>query len=43
VREQLVALGLTVGHMTPQQLAKREQAYTRAWSAIIRKSGYQPQ
>lgn len=43
VREQLVALGLTVGHMTPPQLAKREQAYTRAWSAIIRKSGYQPQ
>lgn len=43
VREQLVALGLTVGHMTPLQLAKREQAYTRAWSAIIHKSGYQPQ
>jgi tripartite-type tricarboxylate transporter receptor subunit TctC len=43
VREQLVALGLTVGHMTSPQLAKREQAYTRAWSAIIRKSGYQPQ
>lgn len=43
VREQLVALGLTVGHMTPQQLARREQAYTRVWAAIIRKSGYQPQ
>lgn len=43
VHEQLVALGLTVGHMTPQQLAQREQAYTRAWTAIIRNSGYQPQ
>ncbi len=43
VREQLVALGLTVGHMAPQQLAQREQAYTRAWTAIIRNSGYQPQ
>jgi tripartite-type tricarboxylate transporter receptor subunit TctC len=43
VREQLVALGLTVGHMTPQQLAQREHAYTRAWTAIIRNSGYQPQ
>lgn len=43
VREQLVALGLTVGHMAPPQLAQREQAYTRAWTAIIRKSGFQPQ
>ena len=43
VHEQLVALSLTVGHMTPQQLAQREQAYTRAWTAIIRNSGYQPQ
>lgn len=43
VHEQLVALGLTVGHMSPQQLAQREQAYTRAWTAIIRNSGYQPQ
>ena len=43
VREQLVALGLTVGHMAPRQLAQREQAYTRAWTAIIRRSGFQPQ
>lgn len=43
VREQLVALGLTVGHMAPQQLAQREQAYTRAWTNIIRRSGFQPQ
>lgn len=43
VRDQLTALGLTVGHMAPQQLARREQAYTRAWAAIIRKSGFQPQ
>ena len=43
VREQLVALGLTVGHMAPRQLAQREQAYTRAWTGIIRRSGFQPQ
>lgn len=42
VHEQLIALGLTVGHMTPPQLAQREQAYTRAWADIIRKSGFKP-
>ncbi|MET1116991.1 MAG: Bug family tripartite tricarboxylate transporter substrate binding protein [Comamonas sp.] len=43
VRDQLVALGLTVGYMAPRQLAQREQAYTRAWTGIIRRSGFQPQ
>lgn len=43
VHEQLSALGLTVGHMTPQQLASREKAYTQVWAAIIGKSGFQPQ
>ncbi|MCD2513480.1 Bug family tripartite tricarboxylate transporter substrate binding protein [Comamonas endophytica] len=43
VREQLTALGLTVGHMAPAQLAQRERAYTRAWTGIIRRSGFQPQ
>ena len=43
VHEQFVALGLTVDPMSAKQLAQREQAYTRTWAAIIRKSGYQPQ
>ena len=43
VHDQLVALGLTVGHMTPAQLAQRERAYTRVWTSIIRRSGFQPQ
>ncbi len=43
VRKQLTDLGLTVESMSPAQLAKREQAYTRVWSRIIRDSGFQPQ
>ena len=43
VRDQLVALGLTVGYMNPQQLATREQAYTKTWRKIIQDSGFQPQ
>ncbi len=43
VRKQLVALGLTVEYMTPDQLAKREQAYTKAWTRIIQDSGFKPQ
>ena len=43
VRDRLTALGLAVEHMGPQQLAQREQAYTKAWAEIIRKSGFQPQ
>ncbi|RQO82198.1 Bug family tripartite tricarboxylate transporter substrate binding protein [Acidovorax sp. FJL06] len=40
VREHLTAMGLTVGHMTPQQLAARQQAYTEAWTRIIKTSGF---
>lgn len=40
VRDQLTAMGLTVGHMTPQQLASRQQAYTAAWARIIQSSGF---
>ena len=40
VRDQLTALGLTVGYMTPQQLATREKAYTEAWTRIIKTSGF---
>jgi tripartite-type tricarboxylate transporter receptor subunit TctC len=40
---QLTAMGLTVGYMTPQQLTNRQNAYTQAWSRIIKNSGFQPQ
>ncbi|GAB2735086.1 tripartite tricarboxylate transporter substrate binding protein [Melaminivora jejuensis] len=43
VREQLVNMGLTVGFMTPAQLAERERAYTAVWTRIIRDSGFTPQ
>ncbi len=43
VRERLGQLGLAVDVMTPPQLAAREQAYTRNWAEIIRRSGFQPQ
>ena len=43
VRDQLVAMGLTVEYMTPAQLAKRERAYTAVWEKIIRESGFQAQ
>jgi tripartite-type tricarboxylate transporter receptor subunit TctC len=43
VRDQLTAMGLTVGHMTPGQLASREQAYRQTWTKVIRNSGFQPQ
>lgn len=43
VRSQLTALGLTVGHMTPEQLATRERAYAQVWARIIKASGFQAQ
>ena len=43
VRERLTAMGLTVEHMGPQQLAARERAYTKIWERIIRESGFQAQ
>lgn len=43
VRSQLTALGLTVGHMTPEQLAARERAYAQVWTRIIKASGFQAQ
>lgn len=43
VRSQLTALGLTVGHMTPEQLAARERAYAQVWARIIKASGFQAQ
>lgn len=43
VRERLAQLGLAIDVMSPAQLAAREQAYTRSWAEIIRRSGFQPQ
>ena len=43
VQTQLVALGINVEYMSGEQLDKRQRAYTKAWSSIISKSGYQPQ
>lgn len=40
VRDHLTAMGLTVGYMSPQQLATREKAYTEAWTQIIKTSGF---
>ncbi|BDI03614.1 Bug family tripartite tricarboxylate transporter substrate binding protein [Sphaerotilus microaerophilus] len=43
VHERLTTMGLTVGFMTSQQLATREQAYAQVWARIIKASGFQPQ
>lgn len=43
VRDRLTAMGLTVGYMTPQQLATRERAYAKTWARIIKDSGFQAQ
>ena len=43
VKEKLTAMGLTVAHMPPQQLAKAEQAYASTWARIIKASGFQAQ
>jgi tripartite-type tricarboxylate transporter receptor subunit TctC len=43
IKERLSALGLNVGYMTPEQLGRREHAYTQTWARIIRESGFQPQ
>jgi tripartite-type tricarboxylate transporter receptor subunit TctC len=43
VRERLITMGLTIDFMTQRQLGARERAYTRTWTEIIRRSGFQPQ
>ena len=43
VRERLTALGLAVEFMSASQLGAREQAYSRSWADIIRKTGFTPQ
>ena len=43
VRDRLTAMGLTVGHMSGEQLASRERAYSQTWARIIKASGFQAQ
>jgi len=43
VHERLTAMGLTVGHMSSEQLAQREHAYSQSWAKIIKASGFQAQ
>jgi tripartite-type tricarboxylate transporter receptor subunit TctC len=43
VRDRLSAMGLSVGHMTSEQLAVRERAYSQSWARIIKASGFQAQ
>lgn len=43
VRDRLTAMGLSVGHMTSEQLARRERAYSQSWARIIQASGFQAQ
>jgi tripartite-type tricarboxylate transporter receptor subunit TctC len=43
VRNRLTAMGLTVGHMTSQELAGREKAYAQTWARIIKASGFRAQ
>lgn len=43
VHERLTAMGLSVGHMSAEQLGQREKAYTAIWAKLIKQSGFQPQ
>ncbi len=43
VRNRLTSMGLTVEHMTSQQLGARERAYTATWTKLIQKLGVLPQ
>ena len=40
VKERLGNMGLTVGFMDQATLAKREQAYTKVWTKLIKDSGF---
>lgn len=43
VHDRLTAMGLTVGHMSGEQLGQRERAYTATWAKIIKATGFVPQ
>jgi tripartite-type tricarboxylate transporter receptor subunit TctC len=42
VREQLTAMGLTVGYQPQAAFARRVQGYTHSWDRIIKASGFTP-
>ena len=41
VRDRLTAMGLSVGFMPSEELAKRERSYANVWARIIRESGFE--
>jgi len=43
VHDRLTTMGLTVGHMSGEQLGARERAYTATWAKIIKATGFVPQ
>jgi len=43
VHDRLTTMGLTVGHMSGEQLGQRERAYTATWAKIIKATGFVPQ
>ncbi len=43
VHERLTTMGLSVGHMSSEQLGQRERAYNASWGRIIQASGFQAQ
>lgn len=43
VHQRLTEMGLTVGHMSSEQLGQREHAYRQSWAKIIKASGFQAQ
>jgi tripartite-type tricarboxylate transporter receptor subunit TctC len=43
VHDRLTAMGLSVGHMTGEQLGQRERAYSAVWAKLIKQIGFQPQ
>ena len=43
VHDRLTAMGLSVAHMTGEQLGQRERAYSAVWAKLIKQSGFQPQ
>ncbi|ARU06015.1 Twin-arginine translocation pathway signal [Comamonas serinivorans] len=42
VVKTLSDMGLSVGYMSPAELARREAAYRKVWSRIIQESGFKP-
>jgi len=43
IQDKLTAMGITVGHMTGEQLTQRERSYAQAWAQVIKASGFVPQ